>query len=270
MEEWKREVIRIVRRISQYFYPQRQLQLMNEGFATFFHYKIMGDLYDKGILDDGAWLEFIHSHTGVIKQPLFDDKYYSGINPYALGLAMYQDIERISMEPTEEDREWFHNQDWVGNSDYIANIKWAIENFKDESFIQQFLSPKMIRDFKMFAIHDDEQDPKLLISGIHNKQGYATVRDSLSKQYNIGYHMPDIQVYDVDRWGDRSLTLRHYMVNKRPLESESAIDTLRYISHLWGYKVRIESDDENEDIRAIYDMMADEPVLDIFLDDEDD
>jgi len=95
LEEWKREVIRIVRRISQYFYPQRQLQLMNEGCATYFHYKIMEDLYDKGVLTDGAWFEFIHSHTGVVKQPDFDDPQYSGINPYALGWAMYKDIERV-------------------------------------------------------------------------------------------------------------------------------------------------------------------------------
>lgn len=270
LDDWKREIIRIVRKISQYFYPQRQTQVMNEGCATFFHHKIVHDLYDKGILDDGAMLEFYTSHTGVINQRDFDDEYFSGINPYALGFAMYQDIERVSMEPTEEDREWFGNQEWVGNGDWLKNVKWAVENFKDESFIQQFLSPKVIRNFRMFAVHDDEQDPKLTISGIHNKQGYATVRTALSKQYNIGYQTPDIQVYNVDRWGDRTLTLRHYMVNKRPLEIESTIDTLRYMTHLWGYKVVLESVDESENVRAMYYVGdEDEPVLDIFLEEED-
>jgi len=269
LEDWKREIIRIVRKISQYFLPQRQLQLMNEGCATYLHHKLVHDLYDKGILDDGAMLEFYSAHTGVIKQRGFDECGGGSINPYALGFAMYQDIERISMEPTEEDREWFGTQDWVGNGDYLKNIKWAVENFKDESFIQQFLSPKIIRDFRMFAIHDDDQDPKLLISGIHNQQGYKTVRDSLSKQYNIGYSIPDIQVYNVDKWGDRSLTLRHYMVNKRPLDSDSTTDTLRYVSFLWGYNVRIESVDDNEDTRAIYDIIGDETILDIFMEDDD-
>jgi len=243
--------------------------VINHNCATFFHHKIVHDLYDKEILDDGAMLEFYASHTGVINQRDFDDAHFSGINPYALGFAMYQDIERVSMEPTEEDREWFSHQKWVGNGDWLKNVKWAIENFKDESFIQQFLSPKVIRDFRMFAVHDDEQDPKLLISGIHNKQGYATVRDTLAKQYNIGYQMPDIQVYNVDRWGDRSLTLRHYMVNKRPLDSASTTDTLHYISYLWGYKVRLESVDDTEDVRAIYDIMNDETVIDIFLEEDD-
>ncbi len=269
LDDWKREIIRIIRKISQYFYPQRQTQVMNEGCATFFHHKIMNDLHAEGILDDGAIMEFYTSHTNVIKQPGVDDKYYKGINPYALGFAMYQDIERISMNPTDEDREWFGKAaKWVGNGDWLKNIKWAIENFKDESFIQQFISPKVIRDLRMFAILDDELDPKYLISGIHNKQGYKTIRTALANQYNIGYQLPDIQVYDVDRWGDRSLTLRHYMVDKRPLESESTTDTLRCVSFLWGYDVRLESVDPNDEVRAIYDISGDETVLDIFLEDD--
>lgn len=268
LEKWKREIIRIVRKISQYFYPQRQLQLMNEGCATFFHYKIMYDLYDKGIMTDGAMQEFLHSHTGVVKQPDYDDKYYSGINPYALGWAMYKDIERVSMEPTQEDRDWFHNQDWVGNGDYITNIKWAIENFKDESFIQQFLSPKVIRDFKLFTVCDDEDDPKLEVTGIHNVQGYKTVRDALAKQYNIGYKIPDIQVFDVDKWGDRSMTLRHYMVDDKPLDRDSTVDTLRYISFLWGYDVKIDSVDPKGEVRAGYQNYDQDTALDIFLEDD--
>jgi len=267
LEEWKREVIRIVRRISQYFYPQRQLQLMNEGCATYFHYKIMEDLYDKGVLTDGAWFEFIHSHTGVVKQPDFDDPQYSGINPYALGWAMYKDIERVSTNPTEEDRNWFSGQEWVGNGDYIKNIKWAIENFKDESFIQQFLSPKVMRDFKFFNVRDDEKDPKLEVVGIHNEQGFKNVRDGLAKQYNIGYKIPDIQVYDVDKWGDRSMTLRHYMVDDKPLDRESTVDTLRYISFLWGYDVKIDSVDTNDEVRVGYQNFDQEPSLDVYLDD---
>jgi stage V sporulation protein R len=268
LKDWQREIIRIVRKVAQYFHPQGQTKLMNEGCATYFHYKIMHDLHDEGIVDEGAMLEFYKSHTAVVLQPDFDSKYFSGINPYALGFAMYQDIERIAMNPTDEDREWFKGQDWVGSGDYIGTIKWAVENFKDESFVQQFLSPKIIREFKLFAIHDDEKDPQLEVSGIHNNEGYKTVRTALSRQYNFGYHIPDIQVVDVDRWGDRSMTVRHFMVNKRPLEPESATDTIKYLSWLWGYDVRLESVDENGDVRAVWSESDDETLLDIFLDDD--
>lgn len=270
LDTWKREILRIVRKISQYFYPQYQTKLMNEGTATYFHYKILHDLYDEGIIDDGAMLEFYHSHTNAIAQFGYKEQgFRARFNPYALGFAMFQDIERITTNPTEEDRNWFYKQDWVGNNKPIETIKWAIENFKDESFIKQFLSPKIIREFKMFSIHDDDKDPKIEVSGIHNERGYQTVREALSNEYNIGYTIPDIQVFDVNRWGDRTLTLRHYMVNGRPLDVESTVDTLKAISQLWGYEVKLESVNPNtSEPTTVYSMDGSKVTLDVFLDDD--
>lgn len=267
LDPWKRELIRIVRKIAQYFYPQGQTKLMNEGCATYFHYKIIHDLYDEKLLDDGALMEFYDNHTAVVRQLDYDHKRYSGINPYALGFAMYRDIERIALEPTAEDRDWFGNQEWVGCGDSTKAISFAIQGFKDESFIQQFLSPKVMRDFKMFTLHDDEADPKYLIAGIHNSQGYKNIREALAKQYNFGYMIPDIQVFDVDRWGDRTLTLRHYMVNRKPLEPESTTETLKHVAFLWGYDVKLESVDETQSVRASFEVQEDETLLDVFLDD---
>ncbi len=96
-----------MRVIAQYFYPQRQTQVMNEGCATFVHYTIMNTLFDRGMISEGAMLEILQNHSNVVFQPAFDDPRYSGINPYALGLDMMQDIQRISTEPTAEDRDWF-------------------------------------------------------------------------------------------------------------------------------------------------------------------
>src|SRR5690348_7464762 len=102
LQPWQREILRIVRQIAQYFYPQGQTKLMNEGCATYVHYRIMTRLHELGLLSDGAIMEFLHSHTNVVFQPGFDDRRYSGLNPYALGFAMMQDIERICTDPTDE------------------------------------------------------------------------------------------------------------------------------------------------------------------------
>ena len=107
LEPWQREVVRIVRKIAQYFYPQRQTQVMNEGWATFWHHHLLNTLYDEGHLTDGVMIEWLKSHTNVIFQPPVGHPAYSGINPYALGFAMYTDIKRICEHPTDEDREWF-------------------------------------------------------------------------------------------------------------------------------------------------------------------
>ena len=91
LEPWQREIVRIVRKVAQYFYPQRQSQLMNEGWATFWHYNILNQMYDDGYLTDGVMMEWLKSHTNVIYQPPVGHPAYSGINPYALGF----DVQRL-------------------------------------------------------------------------------------------------------------------------------------------------------------------------------
>lgn len=264
LDQWKREIIRIVRNVSQYFYPQRQVQLMNEGYATFWHYQIIHELYNRELVDDGFMLAFYSSHTGVTHQLPFDHINYRGINVYALGFAMYMDIKRISMEPTDEDREWF---DWAGNGKWVENVDFAMRNFKDESFVLQYLSPTVIRKLKLFSVLDDDRDPKLEIDAIHNQQGYKLIREKLSQQYNNGYSIPDLQVYNVDRWGDRAITLRHTMVNRRPLHADETSEVLKHLHFLWGYDVVLESLDSDDSIKASYQVAENQTLLDVFEDD---
>ncbi|WP_413438481.1 SpoVR family protein [Sulfuriferula sp. GW1] len=241
LEPWQREIVRIVRKIAQYFYPQRQTQVMNEGWATFWHYTLLNHLYDAGKLTDGFMMEFLQSHTNVVYQPPFHSRAYSGINPYALGFSMFQDIRRICEHPTDEDRHWFPE---LAGSDWKQSLDFAMRNFKDESFIAQYLSPKLIRDFKLFAVCDDDTEDKLEISAIHDDAGYRAVRQRLAEQYNLGNREPNIQVYNVDAYGDRALTLRHYMHDRRPL-GDTTPEMLRHIARLWGYNVRMESVDQD-------------------------
>ncbi|VAW63788.1 FIG004684: SpoVR-like protein [hydrothermal vent metagenome] len=242
LEPWQREIVRIVRKISQYFYPQRQTQVMNEGWATFWHYTILNQLYDEGLCTDGFMIEFLQSHTNVVAQPTFDSEYYSGINPYALGFNMMVDIRRICENPSDEDREWFPD---IAGSDWLETMNFAMRNFKDESFIGQYLSPKLIRDFKMFAISDDDKKRQIEVSAIHNNIGYQTVRSTLSEQYNLGSIEPNIQVYNVEVKGDRALTLRHTQHLRRPLD-KSATEVIKHVARLWGFDVKIESVDDKE------------------------
>ncbi|WP_278464437.1 SpoVR family protein [Stutzerimonas kunmingensis] len=237
LEPWQREVVRIVRKIAQYFYPQRQTQVMNEGWATFWHYTLLNDLYDEGLVTDGFMMEFLQSHTSVIYQPGFDSPYYSGINPYTLGFAMYQDIRRICEHPTEEDKRWFPE---IAGSDWLTTVKFAMNNFKDESFILQFLSPKVIRDLKLFSILDDDRKDELLVPAIHDESGYHTIRELLAAQYNLGNREPNVQVWSVDRRGDRSLTLRHMQHDRKPLGG-STEEVLKHLHRLWGFDVHLQS-----------------------------
>lgn len=238
---WQRELLRIVRQIAQYFYPQMQTKVMNEGCATYCHHRIMRRLHEQGRISDGAWLEVMHSHTNVIFQPEFDDPRYSGFNPYALGFAIMEDIERICHDPTEEDRDWF--PDFAGCGDHMAVLRDVWANYRDESFILQFLSPKVMRDFRMFHIIDDAAQPRIRVDAIHDERGYRRLRRALAKQYDVAWLDPDIQVVDVDLDGDRRLRLQHRVLDGIVLEEADAARVLGHLADLWGYDVLLEEID---------------------------
>ena len=237
LEPWQREIVRIVRKVAQYFYPQRQTQVMNEGWATFWHHRLLNTMYDDGFLTDGVMMEWLTSHTNVIYQPPVGHRAYSGINPYALGFAMYTDIQRICEHPTEEDRQWFPD---IAGKPWLPVLDHAMRNFKDESFIGQYLSPKLMRELRLFAITDDEKQKELEVSAIHDDAGYRRVRESLSRQYDLGQREPNIQIWNVNLRGDRSLTLRHFQHQDRPLH-DSGQEVLKHVARLWGFGVHLES-----------------------------
>jgi stage V sporulation protein R len=241
LDDWQRELLRIVRLLSQYFYPQRQTKMMNEGCATFVHYEIMNRLYERGQLTDGTMLEFLHSHSSVIFQPTFNDRRFGGLNPYALGFAMMNDIRRIASEPTAEDREWF--PEFAGCGDWMETLRQAWAQFRDESFVLQYLSPKLIRDFRLFAVVDDAKESAMEVKAIHDEQGYKDVRRRLARHYDVSAQDPDLQVTDADLAGSRRLVLTHRVRNGVLLDKTEAERTLQYLAQLWGYRVKLVEQD---------------------------
>jgi spore cortex formation protein SpoVR/YcgB (stage V sporulation) len=235
LEDWQREILRIVRKIAQYFYPQGQTKVMNEGFASLVHYEIMNRLHTKGLTTDGSHLEFLALHTNVLYQPGHNSKYYSGINPYKFGFAMLQDITRMCDNPTEEDLHWFPQLKGANGWDVILD---SVANFRDESFIRQWLSPKVIRDFKFFSVYDDREDiEKYLVTKIHNESGYEEVRTKLADQYLRSSYVPQIEVINVDR-KTRGLTLQYTSTNNRTLGNTDKM--MPHIKKLWSsYPVTI-------------------------------
>src|SRR5438477_3000765 len=236
LHAWQRELLRIVRLIGQYFYPQRMTKVMNEGTATYVHYRIMNTLHKTGRITDGNFLEFLQSHTNVVFQPGFDDPRFSGFNPYALGFAMMQDIERIVRAPEDEDREWFPAI--AGAKDVMAVLRDVWANYRDESFISQFLSPTLMRQMRMFHLHDDPAETAgIRVQSIHNERGYRDIRRELSQQYDVGFMDPNIEIVDVDLAGDRRLSLRHTVRAGSLLDATQTQRVLQHLAELWSYDV---------------------------------
>lgn len=235
LRPWQRELLRIVRLVAQYFYPQGQTKVMNEGVATYIHYRIMSRLRDTGRISEGNFLEFLQSHTNVVYQPTFDSPHFGGFNPYALGFAMMQDLERLITDPDDEDRTWF--PDIAGQGDAMGVLRDIWANYRDESFVGQFLSPRLMRQFRLFHLRDDASAPEISVESIHNERGYRSIRRMLARQYEVGRSDPNIEVVDADLAGDRRLIVEHHVLNGTPLAEAETKRTLSHLADLWGYGV---------------------------------
>ena len=220
---------------------------MNEGAATYVHYRIMNSLYERGAISEGNFLEFLQSHTNVVFQPGYDDARFSGFNPYALGFAMMQDLERIVSDPETEDRDWF--PDIAGNKNVMSVLRDIWANYRDESFISQFLSPRVMRQMRMFQLRDDpSQTEGVKVAAIHNERGYRRIRRELARQYDVGWAGLNIEVVDVDLAGDRRLILRHAVVNGCLLEEANAKRVLQHLADLWSYDVLLRELDPSDSV----------------------
>lgn len=246
LEPWKREILRIVYKINQYFYPQGQTQNLNEGMATFVHYYIMTRLEEKGILSPDAFMSFINHHAGVIYQPSYNSRYWRGLNPYALGFAILQDVKRICTEPTEEDKEWFP---YLIGKRWQDAVKEAVFEHRDDSFVAQYLSPKVMRDLHMFSVdiewlrdEDDDEDIDVVaaVGEISDEQGYRNIRTALSRSLERINRVPQIAVVGADLEGDRVLKLKYIPYRGRMLDEEDAENVVHYIDELWGFPVELD------------------------------
>jgi stage V sporulation protein R len=235
--------------MSQYFHPQRQTKVINEGFACYTHNYIMNRLYDKGLVSEGSMLEFLKVNSGVIYQGNWEQS-GAHLNPYKLGLSILNDIERICNAPTEEDYEWFPNI--TGSKNHLEIILDAVKNYRDESFIKQYLSPKVIRDMRLFHIVDEEHSSTYEVKNIHNQDGYREIRKMLAQKYEISRHDPDIQIVNANIQNSRILELVHYAVDDQLLVHDDAIRTLTHVKRLWGFDAKLTTVDKGGELLEVF------------------
>ena len=139
---------------------------------------------------------------------------------------------------------------FAGCGDAYGVMRDAWANYRDESFILQFLSPAVIRKQKLFRLVDDSEDDEIVVASIHDERGYKAVRQSLSRQFDVGRQDPDIQVADVDLAGDRKLILHHNVVDGVTLEAKDTAKVLHHLANLWGYDVKLLEIEDGDTVAA--------------------
>ncbi|ACD23836.1 MULTISPECIES: SpoVR family protein [Clostridium] len=213
LQEWERTVLKIVKRETEYFLPQMETKIMNEGWASYTHYNILKELN----LPDGLHFEFLKRHNDVIA-PIV-----GGLNPYYVGFKIFEDLDKkYGKEKIFEVRE--------------------IE--RDSSFLRRYLTRELCEELNLFEYNKRTFD--IVVEEVSDEEGWKEIRDNLSYTCGIG-GIPYIRVIDLNT-KDYTLTLEH-VFDGRELELNYAKETLKYIQELWGKKVRlITKDSDKKDV----------------------
>jgi stage V sporulation protein R len=154
LEPWQREIVRIVRKVAQYFYPQRQTQVMNEGWATFWHHKLLNTDVRRRLPDrrrDDRVAEVAHQRD----LPAAGGP--QGLQRHQPLRAGLRDVHRHQAHLRRPPTKTAPGSPTSPAAPWLPTLDHAMRNFKDESFIGQYLSPKLMRDLRLFAIVDDEK-----------------------------------------------------------------------------------------------------------------
>ena len=103
----------------------------------------------------------------------------------------------------------------------------------------QYLSPKLMRDFRLFSINDASSERAMKVTSIHDERGYREVRRKLARYYDVSRQDPDLQVTDADLSGSRRLVVTHTVRDGILLDKAEADRTQQHIARLWGYRVKL-------------------------------
>ncbi len=229
LKSWQRDVLGIVRDEAYYFAPQGQTKVLNEGWASYWHSKIMTEK----TLQAWECVDYADHHSGTMAS------YGGRVNPYKLGIELLRHVEHRwdtgkygkeydECEDAEKRRTW--DQKLGLGRKKIFEVR-RVHN--DITFIDTFLTPEFCQEHKMFSYAFQEQNGQYVIESREFQKVKQRLLFSLT---NFG--KPWIYVVDGNYKNRGELLLRHRH-NGIDLKLDQAADTLANIQFLWGRPVHL-------------------------------
>jgi stage V sporulation protein R len=232
LQPWQRDVMSMIHEEMEYFVPQMQTKTLNEGWASYWHSRIMRELD----LTGSEYIEFADLHSGVVSP------HKGQLNPYYLGYKILEDIERRWNNPSAEEREKLGRREGAG----LEKIFEVRELDNDVSFLRNYLTEELCEELDLFVYELVEEEEWTI-----TEKRWERVRDQLvSNMTNFGF--PYIEVADGDYNGNRELYLRH-VYESAELDQRYARKALEHVYSLWGRPVHLETVVDDERIRLHYD-----------------
>jgi len=223
LAEWERDLLTIVHQQAQYFIPQIETKIMNEGWASFWHKKILEAIE----LPQNLHMEFIVRHTQVLSPSA------GGLNPYHVGMKIWEDIEqRWSYPDPEEEKEFGPKK--KSAAEKLFEVR---EVERDSSFLRRYLTERLVRELNLFEYQSRGNDK--VVTRVADEESWQNIKDTLIQNVGTGT-IPVIKVEDADYNNSRTLFLKHSH-DGRDLQLEYAEKTLQYLQQLWGREVVLET-----------------------------
>lgn len=233
LTDWQRDILTMMREEMLYFWPQLETKIMNEGWASYWHQRIVRELD----LTSAEAIEFAKLNAGVVQPSK------TGINPYYLGLKIFEDIEERYNNPTEE-----MNQRGVKPGSGREKMFEVREIESDISFLRNYLTKDLVMREDMYLFQKQGRDYKIV------DKAWEQVRDQLvSMRVNGGF--PYITVNDGDYNKNGELYLKHGFEGIE-LDLKYLEKVLPYIHQLWGRGVHMETVVEDKPLLYSYDGKA--------------
>ncbi|HEX6543626.1 MAG TPA: SpoVR family protein [Ktedonobacterales bacterium] len=231
LEPWQRDILLIVREEMQYFVPQMQTKILNEGWASYWHAHIMRELD----LTDAEYAAFAQMHAGVLAPNRMH------INPYHVGYHILEDIERRWDNPTEEEQAKLGRLPGQGK----AKIFEVREMESDVSLLRNYLTKDLVDELDLY-LYRKEGDQWVIV-----EKNWEKVRDGIiGTMTNFGY--PFLTVDDADFNRNMELLLRHHVEGDRELDIPYAEKTLEYVYQIWSRPVHLETIVDERPVRLSY------------------
>ncbi|HEY3151804.1 MAG TPA: SpoVR family protein [Candidatus Binatia bacterium] len=221
--EWERDLLTIVHEQAQYFVPQIETKIMNEGWASFWHKRILDTLE----LPQKLQLEFIVRHTQVLRPTP------GSLNPYHVGMKVWEDIEKRWNHPTAEEIEEYGPRKKT-SKEKLFEVR---EVERDTSFLRRYLTEELIRELNLFEYK--ARGNEHVVTRVADQDNWRQIKETLIQNVGTGT-LPVIKVIDSDYTHNHTLLLKHAH-DGRDLQLEYAEKTLKYLHQLWGRDVALET-----------------------------
>lgn len=231
LEPWQRDILTMLRDEMLYFWPQMETKIMNEGWASYWHQRILRELD----LTSEETIEYSKLNSGVVQPSR------NSLNPYYLGLKILEDIEKRWDEPGEEDIRRFGRKPGQGR----AKIFEVREFDSDTSFIRNYLTKELVEELDLYVFEKKGVEWKI------TDKTWEHIRDQLVyARVNGGF--PYLVITDGNHTGNGELFLKH-MYEGVELDLKYVERTLPHVYHLWGKSIHLETVVEDKPVLFTFD-----------------